>query len=90
MATPTKHKIPVRVVPKGTMLKERQSQLREYEIRYEMSSEKMATLLSLDAIRPTTEVLRWYSTYCAVRSLMEKTPTTGTPGIITKPSTKAD
>ena len=89
MAT-TKQKIPVRVIPRAQMLEERQSELRKYEIRYEMSSEKMATLLSLDAIRPTAEVLRWYSAYCAVRSLRAKTPTTGTPGIITKPSTKAD
>ena len=58
MATPTKHKIPVRVVPPGTMLREAEEELRVYEVRYEMSSEKMATLLSLDAIRPTAEVLR--------------------------------
>ena len=89
MAT-TKQKIPVRVVPPGTMLKEAEEELRKYEIRYEMSSEKMATLLSLDAIRPTAEVLRWYSTYQGAKSLRAKTPTTGTPGTTTKPSTKAD
>ena len=89
MAT-TKQKIPVRVVPPGTMLKEAEEELRKYEIRYEMSSEKMATLLSLDAIRPTAEVLRWYSTYQGAKLLRAKTPTTGTPGTTTKPSTKAD
>ena len=90
MATPTKQKIPVRVVPRETMLKEAEEELRKYEVRYEMSSEKMAKLLALDAIRPTAEVLRWYSTYCAARSLREKTPTTGTPGTTTEPSTKTD
>ena len=81
-------RIPVRVVPREQMLKERQDELRKYERRYEMSSEKMATLLELDAIRPTAEVLRWYSSYHAVKLLREETPTTGTPGTTTGPSTK--
>ena len=84
-----KQKIPVRVIPHEQMLAERESELRTYEVRYEMSSEKMATLLELDAIKPTAEVLRWYSTYQGVKLLRAKTPTTGTPSTTTKASTKA-
>ena len=61
--------IPVRVVPPGTMLAEAEGKMREYEVRYEMSSEKMATLLELDAINPTAEVLRWYSAYQGAKLL---------------------
>ncbi len=53
----SKGEIRVRVLPSGTMLAEVEAKLQEYEIRYEMSSEKMATLLELDAIGPTAEVL---------------------------------
>ena len=89
MAT-ARQKIPVRVLPREQIIKERQEQLRKYELRYEMSSEKMATLVELDAIRQTAEVIRWYQTYYAVKSLLETTPTTGTLGTTTEPSTKAD
>ena len=87
--TKPRQKIPVRVVPPGTMLAETEAELRQYEIRYEMSSEKMATLLALDAIKPTAEVLRWYSAYQGARLLRAKTPTPGTPGATTKASTKS-
>ena len=86
----SKGEIRVRVLPPGTMLAEAEAKLREYEIRYEMSSEKMATLLELDAIRPTAEVLRWYSAYQVAKLLRAKTPTTGIPGITTKAYTNAD
>ena len=86
----SKGEIRVRVLPPGTMLVEVVAKLREYEIRYEMSSEKMATLLELDAIRPTAEVLRWYSAYQGAKLLRAKTPTTGIPGTTTKASTNAD
>ena len=93
MTTPTNPTstdgIPVRVVPRGTMLAEAERKLRKYEVRYEMSSEKMAALLELDAIKPTAEVIRWYSTYQGAKLLRAQTPTTGTPGTTTKPSTKA-
>ena len=89
MAT-TRQKIPVRVLPREQIIKERQEQLRKYELRYEMSSEKMATLVELDAMRQTAEVIRWYQTYYAVKSLLETTPTTRTLGTTTEPSTKAD
>ena len=83
-------RIPVRVVPPGTMLKEAETELRKYERRYEMSSEKMATLLELDAIRPTAEVLEWYASYQGAKLLRAKTSTTGTPGTTTGPSMKTD
>ncbi len=86
----SKGEIRVRVLPPGTMLAEVGAKLREYEIRYEMSSEKMATLLELDAIRPTAEVLRWYSAYQGAKLLRAKTPTTGIPGTTTKAYTNAD
>ena len=89
MATETIQKIPVRVASREQIIKEHREQLRIYEARYEMSSEKMATLLELDAIRPTAEVLRWYQIYYALKSRLETTPTTGTPGTTTTPSTKA-
>ena len=59
------------------MLAEEEAVIRKYEIRYEMSSEKMAQLLSLDAINPTAEILMWYSAYSAVRKLRAATPTDG-------------
>ncbi len=82
--------IPVRVVPHGTLLAEAERKMREYEVRFEMSSEKMATLLESDAIDATAEVLRWYSAYQGAKLLHAKTPTTGTLGTTTKPSTKTD
>lgn len=81
--------IPVHVVPPGTMLAEAERKLRKYERRYEMSSDKMATLLELDAINPTAEVLKWYSAYQGAKLLRKETPTAGTPGIDTKPSTNS-
>ena len=81
--------IPVRYLSSGEMLAEVETELRQYEVRYEMPSEKMATLLELDAIRPTAEVLKWYATYQGAKSLRAKIPTTGTPGTTTKASTKA-
>ena len=82
-------KTPVRVIPHEQMLAERESELRTYEVRYEMSSEKMATLLELDAIKPTAEALEWYCTYQGVKLLRAKTPTLGTPSTTAKASTKA-
>ena len=80
--------IPVQKVPAEVALAEAESKMREYEKRYEMSSEKMATLLELDAIRPTAEVLRWYFAYQGAKLLREKIPTTGTPGTTTEQYTK--
>lgn len=90
MATTKIRRIPVHKVPAGTMLAELDKKMRKYERRYEMSSDKMAALLEMDAIRPTAEVLRWYSAYQGAKSLREKTHTTGTAGTTTGPSTKSD
>ena len=90
MATTNIRRIPVHKVPAGTMLAELDEKLRDYEFRHEMSSETMATLLEADAIRPTVEVLRWYSAYQGAKLLREKTPTTGIAGTTTGPSTKSD
>ena len=40
MATVEKPSITVRQVPPGTMLAEAEREMRKYEVRYEMSSEK--------------------------------------------------
>ena len=90
MATKERPRTRVKVVPRAQMLEERQAKLRKFERRYEMSSEKMAKLLELDAIRPTAEVLEWYQDYYGVQSLLGKTPTIGTPGTTTEPSTKLE
>ena len=79
----TKQGIPVHRIPAEVALAEAESKMREYERRYEMSSEKMATLMELDAMRPTAEVLRWYSTFQGAKLLRETTRTTGTPGTTT-------
>ena len=81
--------ISVRYLSTEEMLAEVEEKLRQYEIRYEMTSEKMATLLELHAINPTAEVLKWYASYQGALSLRKKIPTTGTPGTTTEPSTKA-
>ena len=85
----TKRHTPIHTVAPGTMLAEAESHLREYEHIYEMSSERMAKLMEADAIRPTAEVIKWYSTFQGARLLREKTPTTGIPGTTTGPSTIA-
>ena len=65
--------IPVRYLSNGEMLAEVEAELRQYEVRYEMPSEKMATLLELDAINPTAEVLKWYATYQGAKLLRART-----------------
>ena len=83
MATVKKRIIPVRYLSDEEALAEIGEKLSVYEHRYEMSSDKMAKLLELDAIRPTAEVLKWYATYQGLLSIRRTTPTTGTPGTIT-------
>ena len=65
--TATKQRIQVRVIPREQMIQEWQDEIRTYELRYEMSSEKMATLVELDAMNHTAEVIRWYHTYYALK-----------------------
>ena len=90
MATVEKRTIPVRYLSNAEMLAETEAKLHEYEHRYEMSSETMAKLLGLDAIRPTAEVLKWYATYQGLLLIRKTTPTTGTLGTTTATSTKPD
>ena len=90
MATVERRTIPVRYLSHEEALAESEAKLRVYEHRYEMSSEKMAKLLELDAIRPTAEVLKWYVAYQGLLLIRKKTPTTGTPGTTTSTSTKPD
>lgn len=82
--------IPIETLPRGTLLSETEARLNEYEHRYEMSSDKMATLLELDALRPTAEVLRWYSAYQGAKLLRAQTPTTGILGTTTEASMISD
>ena len=72
MVTSKIKRIPVHKVPAGTMLAELDQKMRKYELRYEMSSDKMAALLEMDAIR----FLRWYS-LSRSQMIREKTRTTG-------------
>lgn len=78
--------IPVRYLAPGEMLAELEAELRQYEIRYEMSSEKMATLLEWGEMRETAEVLKWCFAYRAWQSLKDRTRTDGSRGKTTKPS----
>ena len=90
MATTTRQRIPVRAISREQAIEEWQEEISTFELRYEMSSEKMATLVEVDAMCHTAEVIRWYHTYYALKSLLETTPTTGTPGTTTEPSMRAD
>ena len=88
MATVEKRTIPVRYLSDAEMSAETEAKLGEYEHRYEMPSETMASLLEMDAIRPTAEVLKWYVAYQGLLSIRKTTPTTGTLGTTTSTSTK--
>ena len=88
MATTRRQEIAIEQVPPGTMLAEQEKRLLEFEAAHQMSSQEMANLLAQDAISSTPEVLRWYSTFCAVRLLRAKTHTTGIRGTTTETSTK--
>ena len=90
MTTVGKRSIPVERLSKEAMRERREVRLQEYERRYEMSSEKMAALLEMDAIRPTAEVIKWYAVYQGELYARRGTPTTGTLGTTTAPSTKPD
>ena len=81
---------PVRVAPREVFIAEKRAIIAECEQRYEMSSEEMAALVDNDAIVPTIEVMTWYQAYDGLKFFLEMTPTTGTPGTITGPSTKSD
>ena len=81
-------KIPVVKVPPGTMEAELKAKIRVFERRYERTSEQMATLFDLGAVRETGEILEWMFDYRVLQRLEQKeTPTTGTLGTTTEPST---
>lgn len=82
MAT-TMQKIPVRTLPREEIIEEWQAEIRAFEIRYEMPSEKMVALVDRGDMAQTSEVIQWYHTYFALTSLPEMTPTTGIPGTTT-------
>ena len=86
MAT-TRQKTPVRVVPMEQIMADWQDKICTFELRYEMSSKEMAALVESNAMRHTAEVIQWYQTYYALKYHSETTPTTGTPGTTTEPST---
>ena len=61
-----------------------------YERRYEMPSSQMRQQLASGHARETAEVLKWMQAYRVHQFLTEKTHTTGTRGITTRPSTKRE
>ncbi len=67
----TRQRILVRVLRQEQIIRERQEELRVFEMRYEMPSEKMATLVQLEAIRQASEVVQWNDTYYALKSLLK-------------------
>ena len=81
-------RIPVRVAPRAQLVAEKRQAIEEYEKQYGMSSAEMAALVDRDEIAPTIEVIKWYHAYDGLKFLIETTPTTGTRGTITEPSTK--
>lgn len=84
------------VIPWGPQIEDSlHEQVRIYEQRYEMSSEDMALALHDGSERETAEKLKWMFDYHILRSRDERlsrneeTPTTGTRGIGTRPSTRS-
>lgn len=53
--------------------------LARFEQRYEMSSAELVRKFDNDEIRPTTEIVDWYHNSYALKFLLERTRTTGTP-----------
>ena len=78
--------IPVRYLAPGEMQAELEAELRQYEIRYEMPSERMAALVERGEMQETIEVLKWLSAYRALEFLNDRTRTDGSRGRTTKPS----
>ena len=78
--------IPVRYLAPGEMLAEIEAELRQYEIRYEMPSERMAALVERGEMQETIEVLKWLFAYRALEFRNDRTRTDGSRGRTTKPS----
>lgn len=75
MSTTGKASIPVRRVSRAEMMAELQSEIADYEQRYEMPSERMAALIEWGEMNETAEVLKWCFAYRALESLKERTQT---------------
>lgn len=45
-------------------------EVKEYEQRYELASEKMAELVDLDVIVPTIDIIKWYHAYGGLKFLL--------------------
>ncbi|MYC33071.1 MAG: hypothetical protein F4X64_07835 [Chloroflexi bacterium] len=82
--------IPVHYYTRSERLVECRKELKEYEQRYELSSEKMAYLVDNDKVKPGIEIIKWYHLYDELEFLLEMTPTTGIRGTTTKFFTKPD
>ena len=78
--------IPVRKVSRAEMMAELQAEIADYEQRYEMLSERMATLVEWGEMKETAEVLEWCFAYRVLESLQEQTLTDGNRGTTTEPS----
>ena len=76
--------IPVRYLAPGEMQAELEAELRQYEIRYEMPSERMAALVEWGEMQETVEVLKWLFAYRALEFLNDRTRTDGSRGRTTK------
>ena len=83
-------RIPVRVAPREVFIAEKRRIVAEYEQRYKMSSEEMASKIDNDEIMPTIEMIKWYHAYDGLKFYLETTPTTGTPGTTTETFTTVD
>ena len=90
METTQGYSIPVRTVKAKSVLARLRRRIRKYENRYEMPSERMAQMLQSGDVRETAEIVKWMQAYHVLRYLKEKTPTNGTRGTTTEPSTNSD
>ena len=82
-------KIPVRKVSPQELRAQLETKIRKFEWRYERPSEEMLQLLSVGAVKETSEILEWIQAYHGLQYLNKETPTTGTPSTTTEPSTKS-
>ena len=72
-------KIPVIKLPPGQMQAELRAKIRTFEQRYERTSEQMATLFDLGAVRETGEIIERMFDYRVLQRLEQReTHTTGT------------
>ena len=62
--------------------------LKRYEKRYAISTEQLVREFDNDEIRPTREIVDWYLSYYALKSLLEWMSTNGTPSTATASSMK--